>query len=317
MKHLLLLITFLVTISSYAEEIEHPEFRNLFEADLVVDANFKSQDQTYFYIIVNESIKGELYCIKKGDQLKLFREDNGCGMKVDFSCFKHNRYYLKKVPKGWMLNYGSTQSIVDVNQFASLSKSYCGFSNVHIPGRETETMNPMIREFAETYLLDNIKHQYIPTVDSLTLLAKASSNELIAAFERCGRRNLSCKIDEEHSIVPEPIESPSEFPIGYCEIMYQRADYPFPYDILRDSILNNESPLKDIGIEGRVIVKLLIDEKGKVSDVELLSSVHPILDSLAREKAFGMPAWKAAEDRYGNKRKCYTNLPFYFKLPSD
>jgi len=319
MKHFVVLLAFLLNLSSYAEEIEHPELRNLFEADIVVDANFKSQDQTYFYIIVNESIKGDHYGIKKGDQLKLFREDDGCVTVVDFSSYKHDRYYLKKVPKGWILNYSSIQSIKPVNQFANIQTSYCGFSYVNIPGRKTETINPSLREFAETYQLDASNQRYVPTVDSLSLLAKINSNELIAAFERCGRMSLDCKMDEEiePQIDPVPDENIAVLPIQACEVLYQRAEYPYSGKEMEDFMGKNENPLADQGIKGTVITKLLINEKGEVSDVEILYGVHPQLDSLAREKAFSLPAWKAAEDRYGRKRECYTNMRFYFKIPSD
>ena len=321
MKNPLFLIAFFWISTSYADEMPHPELRNLFEADLVVDANFKSQSQTHFYIIVNESIKGAHYGIKKGDQIKLFREDNGCGMTVDYSFFKRNRYYLRKVPNGWMLNYSSTQSIKSVYQFISIqmNDSQCGLSYVQPHGKKMETMNVNIREFVKTYQFDTIKYVYTPTIDSLALLTRSKSNKIIAAFEKNGRRSIPGGIDEEMEPMGDfmPLGSSTELPVLACELMAQRAKHPYSMEKMRAFMVENENPLVEMGIEGKVYVKLLLNETGEVSEVKLLRGVHPILDSLALKKAVSLPPWKAAEDRYGNKRKCYTNLLFHYKIISD
>jgi len=315
MKNSLLLIAFFWGFTCYADEMPHPELKNLFEADLVVDASFKSQSKTHFYIIVNENIKGVHYGIKKGDQIKLFREDGGCGFIVNYSNYKRNRYYLKKGPKGWMLNYRSTQSIKSVYQFMTISMndSQCGLTYVQPHGKKRETMNANMREFVQSYQFDNLKYAYVPTIDSLTLLTKSKSNKIIAAFEKYGRCCLSGGIDKEVKSV-EPKQNSIERPVLACGLMSKGVEPPYSKDEMSAFMVENENPLAELGIEGKVYVKLLINDKGEVSDVELLKGIHPILDSLALKKAASLPPWKAAEDQFGNKRKCYTNLPFYFKI---
>jgi len=44
--------------------------------------------------------------------------------------------------------------------------------------------------------------------------------------------------------------------------------------------------------EGRVMVKFAVDELGAVSDVSVMNSVHPLLDSEAVRVVRAMPNWK-------------------------
>ena len=67
------------------------------------------------------------------------------------------------------------------------------------------------------------------------------------------------------------------------------------------------------GIQGRVLVDFVVDEKGKVRDVRVLKGVHPLLDDEAVKVVSASPDWKAARDR-GKKVKCGMSLYVEFKL---
>ena len=67
------------------------------------------------------------------------------------------------------------------------------------------------------------------------------------------------------------------------------------------------------GIQGRVLVDFVVDEKGKVRDVRVLKGVHPLLDDEAVKVVSASPDWKAARDR-GTKVKCGMSLYVEFKL---
>ena len=314
-----LLAMFLISIGSVkGEEIPHPELLNLFESDLVVDANFKSQDNSRFYIIVNETIKDHGYGIKKGDQINLQREDNGCGGIVDFSYYKRRRYYLKKTLKGWRLNYASTQSIKSVYQFGELrvDDRYCGLSFVPPHGTEKKTMNETIREFARTYQFNRDEWEYVPLVDSATLMALVQKNIMIAAFEERGR----CCIGDHDDSLMEPVQDPvvemieEEPTIVNCGFMVKDAENPFTTLELRNYLHIYDYPHKETGIEGRVILQLTISDSGLVKEVDVKRGLYPALDSIAIQKAFDMPPWQPAEDRRGQKQSCHTILPFTFRL---
>lgn len=67
------------------------------------------------------------------------------------------------------------------------------------------------------------------------------------------------------------------------------------------------------GIQGRVLVDFVVDEKGKVRDVRVLKGVHPLLDDEAVKVVSASPDWKPARDR-GKKVKCGMSLYVEFKL---
>ena len=129
-----------------AEEVYLPELLNLFEADVVMDASFKSQNTDFFWVTINEVIKGEHYGLKKGDTIKLAREDDGCGFQVDYSAYKRARFYIVKEENSWRLNYHSVQSIRGIYHFGALTlnDASCGFSYVGEAVKSLKTMNAPI-----------------------------------------------------------------------------------------------------------------------------------------------------------------------------
>ncbi len=70
---------------------------------------------------------------------------------------------------------------------------------------------------------------------------------------------------------------------------------------------------QEMRIEGRVTVRFVIDENGKVGDVEVLKSVSPECDREAIRVIKGMPKWKPAKRDGVNVSSFYT-MPFLFKL---
>lgn len=69
----------------------------------------------------------------------------------------------------------------------------------------------------------------------------------------------------------------------------------------------------DEGIQGRVLVEFVIDEKGKVKDVRVVRGVDPLLDDEAVRVVSASPDWKAARVR-GEKVKCRMSLYVEFRL---
>lgn len=69
-------------------------------------------------------------------------------------------------------------------------------------------------------------------------------------------------------------------------------------------------------IQGRVLVEFIIDKSGKVTEVNVIQSVHPLLDAEAVRVCEAMPQWKPAY-KDGQPVKCYYNLPFNFALSDE
>lgn len=67
------------------------------------------------------------------------------------------------------------------------------------------------------------------------------------------------------------------------------------------------------GIQGKVLVDFIIDEKGKVRNVKVVRGVDPLLDEAAVKVVSASPDWKPAR-RMGKKVKCEMALYVEFKL---
>ncbi len=101
------------------------------------------------------------------------------------------------------------------------------------------------------------------------------------------------------------VEVMPEFPNGL------KALFDFIYDNLK-----YPSDALEKGIQGRVIVGVVIDENGSVTQPKILKSISPSLDKEALRIVSIMPKWKAGtQDGVPVKVRC--TIPIYFKLPND
>ena len=67
------------------------------------------------------------------------------------------------------------------------------------------------------------------------------------------------------------------------------------------------------GIEGRVIVKFIVEKDGTVGEVTVMNGVHPMLDDEAQRVVESMPNFQPGMQRGKPVRVSY-NLPFNFSL---
>lgn len=78
---------------------------------------------------------------------------------------------------------------------------------------------------------------------------------------------------------------------------------------------NLEYPVvaQENGIQGRVIVKFVVDKDGRITDVEITRSVDPSLDKEAMRIVKAMPKWKPGKLKGNCVRVKYT-VPIVFRL---
>ena len=96
--------------------------------------------------------------------------------------------------------------------------------------------------------------------------------------------------EKEPDVMPEPV--------GGIEAIMKNVVYP--------------KSAKDAGIEGKVIVDLIIDEKGNVTYTEILKSVNDDLDKAALDAITKTKFTPALKDNKPVKAK--VTLPIMFKL---
>ncbi len=99
-----------------------------------------------------------------------------------------------------------------------------------------------------------------------------------------------------------PLDTTAEFPGGIealQQFLQKETTYP--------------PKARKRSIQGRVIVEFIVDKTGNVTNVEVIQSVHPLLDAEAVRVCEAMPQWKPAY-KNGQPVKCYYTLPFSFAL---
>lgn len=84
------------------------------------------------------------------------------------------------------------------------------------------------------------------------------------------------------------------------------------FKFLRDNIKYPEEASKN-NIGGCVVVQFIVEADGSVSNIKIVSSVHPALDAEALRVVSLMPKWNSFDD--GPRGICY-RLPLYFKQPT-
>lgn len=109
--------------------------------------------------------------------------------------------------------------------------------------------------------------------------------------------------DEIHTVVEEQAEYP-----GGREAMYKfiQENFVYPQEAVEDEI------------QGKVFIRFVVDEAGRVSDAKVLRGIPgcAVCGAEALRVVNRMPNWKPAKSK-GKNVKCYYTLPFTFKLTDE
>ena len=130
--------------------------------------------------------------------------------------------------------------------------------------------------------------------------SKAAKDSVFMTCVQCD--SLYNRICPDNLIIFGDPEHLAQFSGGAEELM----------NFLRNNLQYPEE-CKDKAIQGRVIVKFIIDESGKIICPYVYRSLHPALDKEALRIVKLMPDWKPASNNKVPCKVCYT-LPILFKL---
>jgi len=107
---------------------------------------------------------------------------------------------------------------------------------------------------------------------------------------------------EEKEKIYVGVEIPPSFPGGEKELM------KYVRDSLRYPVGAEESEM-----QGRVVVRFVVNKQGEATDVEILRSLHPAYDKEAIRIIESMPRWTSGKHN-GEVVNVYYTLPVVFKL---
>ena len=120
----------------------------------------------------------------------------------------------------------------------------------------------------------------------------------------------SCEKDDDDIDDPEPVTEIVD------ETVDQMASYPggIPalMDFLNENIKYPEQAERE-GIEGRVVAGFIVERDGSVSNIEILKSVHPLLDAEVVRVMSLMPNWIPGK-QHGMPIRTRYSMPVTFRL---
>ena len=96
----------------------------------------------------------------------------------------------------------------------------------------------------------------------------------------------------------------------------QQPSFPGGTNALNTFIVSNlKYPVfaQEKGIQGRVVVKFIVEKDGSISNVEVIQSVDPDLDNEAMRVIKNMPKWNPAKQN-GTEVRAYYYVPVTFRL---
>ena len=110
------------------------------------------------------------------------------------------------------------------------------------------------------------------------------------------------KVEEEEDKIHEVVESPAEFPGGYTALskwLSKNLVYP--------------EQAAEMGIQGKVIVRFVVEKDGSVTQATVVKGIDPALDKEALRVIQTMPKWKPGMQQ-GRAVRVRCTQPVQFKL---
>ncbi|MBN1183411.1 MAG: TonB family protein [Bacteroidales bacterium] len=111
------------------------------------------------------------------------------------------------------------------------------------------------------------------------------------------------KNTDEENVEGDPIVNPSEKPVfskgDFSKYIAEHIDFP--------------ATAEDLNMKGKVTAKFVIDKNGKLTNIEILKSTHPIFSEAVIEVLEKSPDWTPGK-QYGRPVKVLMSMPFVFDL---
>lgn len=162
-------------------------------------------------------------------------------------------------------------------------------------------------------------HPYVPKVEKATQVeVEPEEIERVEEIEAAPKPQLPVEAESEEEIEAATIEKTADFETFEKMPIEPEAETPefVAYDTPPRPKARVEPRYPDIakqaGIEGTVILQLLVDTSGKVLNVKVLRSLHPELDKAARDAAYQTTFYPAKQR--DKPVKVWVSYPIRFVL---
>lgn len=139
-------------------------------------------------------------------------------------------------------------------------------------------------------------------VNSMPKWIPVNGNRISDTFTLPVKFSLPYVRNENREKIYRTCEEVPSFPGGEIELYHyivKNLKYPV--------VGNGEFP-----VQGRVVLRFVVTQEGKITNIEVLRSLDPYLDREAIRVVESMPDWIPAKHK-GEKVKCYFTLPLIFR----
>ena len=131
--------------------------------------------------------------------------------------------------------------------------------------------------------------------------------------------NIACAQNVPLIIDPDKVDqylAERKDTINVYDCVEQMPSFPGGTQKLKEFIEENlryPKELEESCVQGRVIVRFIVERNGKLSNVKVVKSVHPVLDKEALRIVKLMPRWiPGRQNGISVRVKCY--IPIIFRL---
>ena len=159
---------------------------------------------------------------------------------------------------------------------------------------------------------------------ALALIISSNAQAIVTkAKEALKESSITTELQNPQKKQEQPVKTEMKFtpPVividsKVFEVVEKMPEYPGGQDALMTFLAQNikyPAAAAENNIQGRVIVKFVVNKEGKVEQAEILRGVDPAIDKEALRVVNTMPQWIPGE-QLGKKVSVYFVLPISFKL---
>ncbi len=123
-------------------------------------------------------------------------------------------------------------------------------------------------------------------------------------------------VDVREVVVEKPIEQPKAEPEKVFDVVEQMPSFPGGDAALMSFLSKNiryPAVAEENGIQGRVIVRFVVEKDGSIGETQVARSVDPSLDREAVRVVKSMPRWVPGKQN-GSAVRVWFTLPVQFRL---
>lgn len=162
------------------------------------------------------------------------------------------------------------------------------------------TADDMVKESEELLSQEVLNSSRAPI--SIATVDNGNTEGVDIAEIRKEQREIINQAPQEPNRIPDYVEVMPQFPGGNSELMrYLAANIKYPTIAVEN------------GIEGRVVLKFVVDKNGSISNIQVISTLDPSCDKEAMRVIKGMPKWIPGMQN-GYPVAVYFTVPVLFKL---